>query len=861
MSSAKENPRGAHRQIDSQGRKRIGKTRNPLVHGTPETSAQYSFLLGFSLFSSGTAALVFQVLWVKQLSLVVGVEVYSVTIAVSAFFAGLALGGALLGRFADRWRHPLLLYALLETAVAITGVTTTVALSHTPAAFVFLSQRVGIVAWLLPFLLVGIPAFFMGGTIPAATRWRTLEELSIAQNGAWVYAANTAGGICGALLSSFALLPRLGVIGTGMAAAAFNLLAGVVVWIMQKQLQPTRGTPANIPVPLQKPDPGSSKALVLYAVSGGIALGYEVVWSQAMPQFLSTRAFAFSVVLATYLAGLALGSALFGRFAPKIRDRWGTFAVLISAAGIVALMEIALLDLWQLRIQFDVANWALAMTGSQLARMCAHFLMAALGLVFVPTVALGAAFPAVLNIAGRDAHAGRDVGVVLALNTAGGIVGTLFTGFVLLPVLGVVRALGLLAIAACTVGAVAVALAPSVNRRLVWSVSLLGLVAVALGVLTPPDRLSRLLLTTRGGGDLIFYREGAGGTVAVAQQRSGDHLFRRLYIQGVSNSGDAMTSLRYMRLQALLPLLIHRGNPRSVLVIGYGTGITAGAALHDPQVQRVVCAEMLPAVIQAGDLFPENYKASSDPRIQIRIRDGRQELLRSTELYDLITLEPPPPSAERVANLYSTEFYKLAGRRLRPDGLFAQWLPLATQNDEDTRTLVRSFLDGFPFATLWTTELNEMLLIGSYSPIELDADRIGRRYEQPAVQKSLNAVGIFSPAGLLATWVMDRDGLEHYAGNALAVTDNHPRIEYASWVRPNEITRTLPELLALRSDPKIAGGSNLAQEIQQQRQSLTDFYTAGLEAYNGNKEGWSQAMQRVMSADANNPYYRWIAGD
>jgi spermidine synthase len=861
MSSHQKNPRGVRRSIDNQGRKRIEKPQKPLVHGT-EAKARYSVLLGISLFFSGTAALVFQVLWVKQLSLVVGAEVYSVTIAVSAFFAGLALGGALLGRFADRWQRPLLLYASLETAVAITGVTTTMALSHTPAIFAFLSQRVGILAWLLPFFLVGIPAFVMGGTIPAATRWRALQNLPIAQSGAWVYAANTAGGICGALASSFVFLRWLGVIGTGIAAAVFNVLAAVIVWRLQLRSELTSSSPANIPSARQKADSASRNALVLYAVSGAIALGYEVVWSQAMPQFLSTRAFAFSVVLATYLAGLALGSALFGRFGYKVRDRWGTFALLISGAGVVALIEIAFLDLWQLRIQFGIATWVLAVTGSELARMCAHFLMAALGIVFVPTVALGAAFPAVLSIAGRDAYAGQDVGVVLSLNTVGGIAGTLLTGFVLLPALGVVRTLGVLAVAACMVGIIAIALAPSMNRKLVWLVSLLGLVAVGAGILTPSDRLSRLLLTTRGGGDLIFYREGAGGTVAVAQQKSGDNVFRRLYIQGVSNSGDAMTSLRYMRLQALLPLLIHRGDPRSVLVIGYGTGITAGAALHDPQIQRVVCAETLPAVIQAGDLFPESYKASSDPRIQIRIRDGRQELLRSAEQYDLITLEPPPPSAERVANLYSTEFYQLAARRLRPDGLFAQWLPLSTQNDEDTRTLVRSFLDGFPFATLWTTELNEMLLIGSYSPIELDADRIGRRFEQPAVQRALNAVGIFSPASLLATWVMERDGLERYAGNALPVTDNHPRIEYAPWVRPKEITRTLPELLALRSDPKVAGGnSNLAQQVQQQRQSLTDFYTAGLEAYSGDKERWSQAMQHVLAEDASNPYYRWIAGD
>ena len=694
MPSYQKNPRGVRRPIDNPGRKRIEKPQNPLVHHTPESKARHSVPLGFSLFLSGTAALVFQVLWVKQLSLVVGVEVYSVTIAVSAFFAGLALGGALLGRFAVGGSGPLLLYASLEIAVAITGVTTTMALSHTPAVFAFLSQRAGILAWLLPFLLVGIPAFVMGGTIPAATRWRALQNLPISQSGAFrVYAANNTGGICGALVSSFVFLPWLGVI--GVIVQPSSLLAAVIVWRLQLRSEPTPSIPANIPSPRQKADAASRNALVLYAVSGAIALGYEVVWSQTMPQFLSTRAFAFSIVLATYLAGLALGSALFARFGHKVRDRWGTFALLISAAGVVALIEIALLDLWQLRIQFDIAAWVLAVTGSELARMCAHFLIAALGVAFVPTVALGAAFPAVLSIAGRDASAGQDVGVVLGLNTAGGIAGTLLTGFVLLPALGVIPTLGVLAIAACLVGIIAVALAPSMNRKLVWLVSLLGLIAVGAGILTPSDRLSRLLLTTRGGGDLIFYRESAGGTVAVAQQRSGDNVFHRLYIQGVSNSGDAMTSLRYMRLQALLPLLIHRGEPRSVLVIGYGTGITAGAALRDPQVQHVVCAEMLPAVIQAGDLFPENYKASSDPRTQIRIRDGRQELLRSGEQYDLITLEPPPPSAERVANLYSTEFYQLAGRRLRPDGLFAQWLPLATQNDEDTRSLVRSFSMAF----------------------------------------------------------------------------------------------------------------------------------------------------------------------
>ena len=271
------------------------------------------------------------------------------------------------------------------------------------------------------------------------------------------------------------------------------------------------------------------------------------------------------------------------------------------------------------------------------------------------------------------------LGRVLALNTAGGIAGTLLTGFLLVPVLGLVRTLSMLAIAAAAVGVAAVLNGSAVSRRMQWGVCALGVIAVAGGILTPQDRLARLLLTTRGGGDLVFYQESRGGTVAVAAQRSGDNAFRRLYIQGVSNSGDAMPSLRYMRLQAMLPLMIHRGEPKSALVIGFGTGITAGAVLHYPGLERRVCAELLPAVVRAGELFPENYKAYSDPRMQIRIRDGRQELLRSSDRYDLITLEPPPPSAEGVVNLYSTDFYRACKRAFR-----AEWSLCAVASAGDT---------------------------------------------------------------------------------------------------------------------------------------------------------------------------------
>ena len=816
-----------------------------------------SLWLVLLLFFSGMAALIYQVLWIRQLSLVVGVEVYSITIAVSAFFAGLAAGGAVLGRVADRWTRPLRLYFLLECCVAVAGVTATILLGHAAGLFVALESRAGFVAWALPFALVGAPAFLMGGTLPVAVRWLTRVRADVAESGGWAYAANTAGGIAGALLSSFALLPWLGARGTAWAAAGFNVASACMALALDR-----RASYRSEQAVSGASSVGSRTALALYAVAGGIALGYEVVWSQAMTQFLTTRVFAFSVVLATYLAGLVAGSALYVRFASRLRDGWGVFGVLISAAGVVALLEISFLTLWQLRIQIGAGELAFSATDSEFAQMCAQFFVAAVGVVFVPTVLLGAAFPAMLRLGAGVERAGRDVGRVIAVNTAGGIAGTLLTGLVLIPALGIVRTLSMLAIAGALVGALAVLLGSAVSKKMQWAVMALGVVAVAGGLLTPADRLARLLLTTRGGGELIFYRESRGATVAVAQQQSSDHAFRRLYIQGVSNSGDAMPSLRYMRLQAMLPLMIHRGEPRSALVIGFGTGITAGAVLRYPGLQRRLCVELLPAVVRAGELFPENYKAWADPRMQIRIGDGRQELLRSSDRYDLITLEPPPPSAEGVVNLYSTDFYRLASRRLEKDGLFAQWLPLATQNDEDTRSLVRSFLDVFPYASLWTTELHEMLLVGSHAPIELDVAEITRRFDQSSVSTPLQAVGIASPAALLATWVTGRDGLERYSGSVRAVTDDFPRIEYAPWVRPREITRALPELLAVRTDPPLIGAdATLHAEISRQRRSLFDFYAAGIAAYNGDRVAWSEAMQRVMAADDNNPYYRWIAGE
>lgn len=803
------------------------------------------------LFISGGAALVYQVLWIKQLSLVVGVEVYAITTGISAFFAGLALGGLLFGRLADRFARPLLLYAGLELLVALFGVGATWALGTAAEPFAWLEARIGLLAWALPFTLVGLPALLMGGTLPVLVRALNIEAKGLSQAGGRLYAANTAGAIVGTLLAAFVLIAQFGVRGSALVAALFNLVAAAGALAAVRHHAPVVVAPT-------RSEPPARLALVLYAIAGGVALGYEVVWSQSIVQFMSTRTYAFAVVLATYLSGLFIGSQLMSRRVERIRDPWGVFGLLIAGAGLVALLEIALLGRWLVLLQTQAEALVLNLGGSELPGMSARFAVAALCMVFVPTVLLGAAFPLALRLSVGHRHVGRDVGAVVAFNTLGGIVGVMLCGFVLIPWLGLVRTLGGLAVIAAGVSYLAVRRGHGVKKGRRQAVVALGLVSLVVALLTPVDRLAKLLPGARNA-SLAFYQEGRGATVAVVSQGQGARAFQRLYIQGVSNTGDAMPSLRYMRVQALLPLLIHNGEPTAALVIGFGTGITAGALLRYPGLEQRVVAELLPAVIDAAPLFKGNFNAATDPGIDLRLRDGRQELLRNTHAYDLITLEPPPPSAAGVVNLYSQDFYQLAASRLEKNGLLAQWLPLPTQNIDDSRALVRSFLNVFPYASLWTSEFHEMLLVGSREPIELDAARIRQRFAQPGVSSALAEVGIDSAATLLATWVTDRQGLERFAAAALPVTDDQPRIEYAPWVRSKEITRVLPALLDLRVPaPLLNADAAFTRTLAAEQQRLMQFYRASLHAYDGDRDAWGRDIREVLQQDSANPYYRWF---
>jgi spermidine synthase len=814
------------------------------------------------LLLSGSTALAFQTLWVKQLTLVVGVEVFAVSIGVAAFFAGLAAGSAFFGVRVDRGGHPLRWYAGLETGVALLGLGTTLLMPRAPGAFVWLDTAVGPMAWLLPGLLVALPAFFMGGTLPAAMRSLAPLEQALGRESGSLYAWNTAGAVAGALLMPFALVPLLGVRGAGLAATAACLAtAALAAWLASRM--PGTASARAASATEQRDDPAADRGfllgLFLYACAGGIAMGYEVLWSQIVAPLTSTRGAAFAMVLSVYLLGLALGSAAWSRIADRIVDRWAAFGLLVAAAGLLALLTYAALGPWLAEAQSALGRGVARLSGSHALGMYSRFLLAAVVVVLPATLLLGAAFPAAVRLTGEAVRAGTSVGRVTAWNLAGAITGTLAVGFVLVPALGLARTLFLLAVLGAVVGVIATAASPRRRAATVTASLVLAAVSSVAALQLPRDTLGNLLADLRGG-HLDFYAEGAGGAVAVLEQSTPAGTFRRLYVSGVSNSGDSLASLRYMRLQALLPLLLHGGEPRSAMVIALGTGITCGALLADPDLERRRCVELLPEVVDAARRFAGNHEVTADGRVEIRVGDGRHELLRGSETWDLITLEPPPPSAAGVVNLYSREFYELAKRRLAAGGMVAQWWPLPTQNLEDSQSLVRSFVDAFPYVGLWTTEVHEMLLVGSMTPMPLDVARVTRRFERPGVSAALREVGVDSAAAALATWVTDRDGLLAFVGDASPVTDDRPRIEVAPWLRPGEMARVLPAVAALATDPPLEGADpGFRDAVARHRGELGLLFQALQASLEGNRALMGDSLRRLRSAAPDNPYYAWIA--
>lgn len=752
---------------------------------------------------SGAAGLILESVFLRQIGLLVGNTPAATGIVLAAFLGGLALGASAASRVADVATSPLRLYGLLEIGAGASGAVVVALLGPwhdvllAPLRLAGLGPSGRAVEIALAFTLLGVPASFLGATFPALARLRAHDPRRIAGPVGLLYGLNTLGGAAGALAAGFWLFESVGVARSGFAAALADLAIGfVAVALSRAHLAETRGSHDAASGSL--PSHATRRACLAAAALGGAAmLGCEVVWTRLLTLPMRSFVYSFSLMLSLFLVGLVLGALLLAALAPRIRDPLTLLGACLVAAGVYSAASVAWLPL-------VLAPPEGGSFGSLLARAT---LGAAL-VVLPPTILSGMALPlAVRGVAPDGRRVGHAAGVVYAANTLGSIAGALAAGLFLLPALGAPRALAVLSVVAAAGGSLAV-LAARPGRAMRATIVLALAVPVAF-VFWPTGRFVEAFLRASRGreriGRLLYFHEGATDTVAVVTKDYGFHDpgAKSLITNGVAMSATVKPVRRYMAAEGHLPVLF-AVPARRALAVGIGTGITLAAIVSHPELETVDAVELSEGVLGALRSFDdENLRADLDPRVHVRRDDGRRFLARTLASYDLVTVEPPPPIVAGSSSLYSLDFYRLARRVLRPGGVMAQWLPLHAQSLPSARMTARTFLAAFPYAQLWLPSVRDAVLIGSDRPLVLDSRRLEDAYATPSSAADLRAAYLETPDALLATYLLDTDGLRRWAGPGPILTDERPLMEYFRTQGPNMTDRDIATLLEIpQADPK-----------------------------------------------------------
>jgi spermidine synthase len=802
----------------------------------------------FLFAASGAAALIYEVIWTRLLTLQMGHGIAAASTVLAAFMGGLALGAAAAGRFGARLTpaRALSVYAGLEVAIAALALLLPFALTAIRPLLVdayaggnggaaFGALRLG-----TSVLLLAIPAAAMGATFPIASRWMVRHAASAARDAGGLYAANTLGAAAGAVLAGFVLIPWLGLSGSTLVGVALNAVAAVGALIIVRNAGAV--TDAALDAPAMPPDdrgiaPGrrtagrrtvESKpsprgearrerpwtAALALGASGFASLTLQVVWTRLLVQILGPTTYAFSTVVAVFIVGIAGGAAIGARLAARTRHAGTGLAICMLTSVALALAAAAAVDWTLLRIAGIAARPEYGF-GDVLLRE----VVMVTALLLPMTLAFGAAFPfAVALASGRDETVTERLGRIYAVNTLGAVTGALLAGFMLVPQLGLhatIRAVSALV----AITAVAILATSERSRARVPGFGLAA--AIALAVLMLPQ-WDRMLLTSgaykyaaamRGpdletaltAGELLSYREGAAGTVAVRRLAG----TVSLAIDGkvdASNAGDMLTQ----RLLAHLPLLLHP-DPTRAAIIGLGSGVTLGSALSHPLTEATVL-EISPEVVDASRFFDaENQGALADPRTRLIVGDGRTHLMLGRDNYDVIISEPSNPWMAGIASLFTREFFEGARARLAPGGVLCQWAHTYDISDADLRSIVATFLSVFPDGTMWLVGDADVLLIGSTGPLDDRISQIAGAWQRPGVAANLATIGAQSPFAVTSLFVAQGEALRAWAGDAPLQTDDRSKLEFSGprnifGVSTEDNAKTLRDLAA--ASPKPAGVVN-----------------------------------------------------
>ncbi|MHC4405891.1 MAG: fused MFS/spermidine synthase [Planctomycetota bacterium] len=731
---------------------------------------------------SGVSGLIYEVVWTRLLTVILGNTVYAVSTVLTVFMGGLALGSFFGGRIIDRRKDPLRVYAFLELAIGASGYCLTLILNQTGPVYVWIHSALGEyplvlcgARYVFSFSLLAIPTLLMGATFPVLSKFVAGRERAVGLDIGTLYALNTLGAAGGCYLAGFVLIGNIGTGLTVSTASALSIAVGGLAWYCHKLAGPVKLKTSRQPAEESDGDPTRSPLqwliLSAFAISGCAALGYEVVWTRILISYLGNSVYAFSTMLTTFLVGIAFGSLCFSRFVDRRKRLVTGFGFIHVAIGFYVLLSIYAFgwyadSLELLRQPRPVWEG----TGIRFVK--------AFALMFVPTFLMGAALP----VAGRAyitnfRRLGRSLGELYAWNTVGAIVGAAAAGFALMPALGLESSLVVLLSLNLCIGITLCGAEPAMDRKRRFL--LLGGLAAAtgLGLGGMPRSVFRQMHEVRSPGvKLTYYKEDLVGTVTVTEK--GDN--RTLFIDHLELAGTDDRFLSSHKSLGHLPMLLHP-NPRSVYVLGFGGGGTAYAISTYPEVKRIDATELSRSVVDVVPRFTAiNHHVMSDPRLHLEVNDGRHFLLTTRRTYDVISVDLLWPQTAGSGSLYTKEFYELCHRRLNDGGIMVEWLHSGFIPTQYLKIILRTIRRVFPHTSLWWSRRQEhLLVVASKAPLRVDFQRLARRMNHPATQRDLAEVYLEKPASFLGYFIAGDDALARFVkGSELLNTDDLPYLEY-----------------------------------------------------------------------------------
>jgi spermidine synthase len=689
-----------------------------MLHDTDNGRYYYYRVFIYALiFISGAAGLVYEIIWMRMLSITLGATAPAVAAVLASFMGGLALGAYFGGRAVDKWRNPFIWYAGCEAFIGLFAFLFPIILLFITQMYISVYGRLGTselhtARFVLSSFAVLAPTTAMGATLPAVVAALKSIKTDAGRGFSLAYGLNTAGAVAGVLFAGYWLLWAAGARASLYTVGIANVTVALIALVLARRLpeyKPTTETEETTGVFV-------SRKWVITALAftaGVLGLAAQVLWVRAMSMIVGSAVYAFSAQLAVILAAIASAGLLHRALPNRVASSRMLLFVLLTLGSLGFTASIIALRYSPNLFLSVFASYGAGFYAAQVMTVVTSILV-----MFLPSAAVGMVLPALVAL-WSGGPVGSRVGTVYAANTAGAITGSLGGTFFLLPTLGPVEGLRLLAAITATVGIFTVVRKPGV---LVWIATVVTLVTLAIFAPGPSDELLNLGVgispgyylgengTVRLDGaeaeETLFFENSVDGTVAVISYGP----LLTLKINGKSVASTNYDDLRVEKELGALPVRAH-GAPESILVIGLGSGITLGSAMDQPSIKRVTCVEINRAVARAAEYFSDyNGSPLDDPRVELVREDGRTYVLCTKKRFDVITSDPIHPWTKGSSSLFSTEHFGRCSDLLNDGGVMAQWLPLYQLSVRDYFMIINTFASAFPHVGLIYTGRDTILL-------------------------------------------------------------------------------------------------------------------------------------------------------